>query len=168
MAVVVMLMTSEPASGSVTARQLVSAPDANRGRYLRFCSGVPSWTSASAPIPVFVPTLARYATAQRASSMFASASSSVVSPAPPCSSGMLQPKKPRRRISATISSGTASSAETRASLGIAVSRTNRRTVSSSAFNLAVSLIIGAVLSAQSDGALDGAHRGHEAWSHFGF
>ena len=77
-----MFVASEPASGSVSARQPVSSPLAMRGNQRCFCASVPSATSASGPIPVFGAD-ARNAIEHCDSSNAASTSSSVVRPGPP-------------------------------------------------------------------------------------
>src|SRR5215207_8140384 len=88
-------------------------------------------TSPCEPIPLLVPRIERKAGEVRPSRNATCASSAMVSPSPPYSSGMDRPKRPSSRISATTSSGTRSSSATRCSSGRSRSVTKRSTVSRS-------------------------------------
>ncbi|HET6467655.1 MAG TPA: hypothetical protein VFG43_04680 [Geminicoccaceae bacterium] len=122
---------SEPTSGSVRANEPMISPDASFGKYLCFCSSVPSMTMPCEPMPLLVPISERNAGEVCPSSKATSTSSSMVSPSPPYSSGIDSPNNPSSRISRTIGSGTASSSARRSSFGTRRSRTKRRTASSS-------------------------------------
>ena len=143
---VVRLAASEPMSGSVSAKEPTTSPEARRGSQCRFCSAVPSITSPWLPMPMLVEISARKAGEVRAIAKPKRTSSSMVSPRPPNSSGIDSPNKPIARISATSSSGTWSLSATSASRGISRSRTNRATSASSASSVSRSRIIpGAIL-----------------------
>src|SRR5258708_2683375 len=60
-AVVLRLAASEPALGSVKAKEAMTSPAASRGRYLRLCSSVPSLTMPWLPMPLLVPRTERKA-----------------------------------------------------------------------------------------------------------
>ncbi len=82
------------------------------------------------PMPLFVPSTDRNTGEVRPSSNATSTSSSIVSPRPPCSSGIDMPKRPIAFISSTTASGTASFSATLASRGTSLSLTKRATAES--------------------------------------
>src|SRR3546814_8731464 len=61
-AVVLSEAASDPASGSVRQKEAMYSPLAIFGRYLRFCSSVPSMAMVWLPIPTLVPSTERHAT----------------------------------------------------------------------------------------------------------
>ena len=133
-AVVLMFAASDPASGSLRAKQPVHSPLARRGRYFCFCFSVPSMRMPWEPIPVFVPTRDRKHALVLESSSYTRHSPSVPIPIPPYSSGIESPKRPSSRILSTIDSGILSSSSTCRLKGsrscftkrLTVSRINRR------------------------------------------
>ena len=74
---------SDPASGSVRQNEAMYSPEATFGRYLLFCSAVPSITMPIEPMPLLVPMNERNAGDVLPSSNVTSTSSSIVSPRPP-------------------------------------------------------------------------------------
>ena len=62
------LAESDPASGSVRAKEVMVSPDAMPGSHLAFCSGVPNITSPWLPMPTLVPNTERKAGLARPSS----------------------------------------------------------------------------------------------------
>ena len=52
---VVRRLGSEPASGSVSANEATTSPEASRGSHCLRCSSVPARTSTCPAIPLFVP-----------------------------------------------------------------------------------------------------------------
>ena len=130
MASVFCAVASEPASGSVSAKQPVTAPLASRGRYFAFCSSVPSTTSDSEAMPVLPPKRARMVVAACDTSMLTRDNSSLVSPAPPYSRGMLCPNRPSSRMRCTSGSGISSVWSICCSSGMHSLRMNWRTSAS--------------------------------------
>lgn len=122
-----MLALSEPASGSVSAKEMICAPLAMPGRYLAFCATVPKRTNPWLPMPTLVPKVERKAGLVRPISNETSVSSSTDSARPPYSAGIDRPNRPSAFISSTTSAGTRSCSPTCASSGRSRSATNRRT-----------------------------------------
>ena len=133
---------SDPASGSVSANDATTSPDASFGSHAAFCSGVPASTRPCEPMPTLLPNADRNAGDVRPSSSTASVSSSIVRPSPPYSSAIDSPKSPSVRISRTTGSGIASASLTSRSRGTSRSATKRRSVSRKAAKVSGSRIIG--------------------------
>jgi hypothetical protein len=96
--------TSEPAWGSVIEYAARSSPVAIRGRYLRRCSSVPYCWIIHADRKCVLST-PESDIQPRESSIWISAYVVKSSPRPPCSSGMITPKRPSSFICSTSSSG---------------------------------------------------------------
>src|SRR6185437_4162979 len=129
---------SEPAPGSVSAKLATTSPLASFGSHSAFCASLPNMTTPWLPIPTLVPITERKAGDVWPSSMATRTSSSIVRPRPPYSTGMERPNRPSARIWAITPSGTRSSSATLASIGMQLSRTKRRTVSSNWFRVSIS------------------------------
>ena len=123
------------------ANDAIKSPAAIAGKYLAFCSGVPSITIPCEPIPTVVPITDRNAGDVLHNSMTTKTSSSMVSPSPPNSSGILIPNKPSSFISLMMSCGISSVSDTSASAGTRRLRTKLATPSVKALIISGSLII---------------------------
>ena len=141
MAVVVSDAASDPAPGSVSANEAINSPVANLGRYLAFCSGVPSNKMPCEPIPTVVPNRERKHGEVWPMASMTMTSSSIVRARPPNSSGTVRPNKPIFFMSSTMSCGISSVSATWASAGTRRSRTKRLTVSSRTLSVSESRII---------------------------
>src|SRR5450759_2897235 len=123
---------SEPALGSVRAKEPMSRPAAISGRYFRFSSSLPPMRMAIEPMPLLVPMRVRKQAFVRDSSSLATHCATTGSPCPPYSSGMARPKRPMSAIFAATPSGIRSSSSTCSEIGSSSRSTNLLMVSRSA------------------------------------
>src|ERR1035437_6645668 len=123
---------SEPALGSVRAKEPMSRPAAIAGRYFRFSSSLPPMRMAIEPMPLLVPMRVRKQAFVRDSSSLATHCATTGSPCPPYSSGMARPKRPMAAIFAATPSGIRSSSSTCSEIGSSSRSTNLLMVSRSA------------------------------------
>ena len=82
---------SEPASGSVSANDATTSPDARRGSHSCCCSAVPPASSTCPAMPLLVPNSERSDGVVQPSSIASSTSSLIERPMPPNSSGIAKP-----------------------------------------------------------------------------
>ena len=101
---------SDPLPGSVSAHAASHSPLAALGKYLRFCSSLPKLRMWLVPSPLWLATVSAKEPSTRAHSSTQMAYARVSIPAPPYSSGMRIPSKPRAASLGTISWGNRSSA----------------------------------------------------------